>query len=409
MAVLLHIVPYEGQDMILPSRPPRQNKRRGTTVVFFAACLVICFICMAFAIDTGILCLVRTQAQACADATALAAAWEMVSEERLEGNMEPIYAAAHDKAIEYASLQSVNGSPFSLSANNANDPEGEVVIGRLNNLADRSESLSFGGTDPYNAVQVRVRCSSELDNPVVLFFAGILGINTAGVAAEATAVFDDSDTVGFRITEKTGPCSLAPFAVSIDDWNDLLAGNGPDELAVDPDTQTVSSGSDGKRELKMFPEKQKNKGKGSGIVPGNFGTVDLGSAGNSTAELRRQIREGPSAADLEHYGGELKLDPDSGTLSVGGDPGVSAGMKDALNDIIGQPRTVLLYSDVSGQGNNASFTIVGFAGVRIVESTLTGGDKHITIQPAVVSDKTAISGDNTGTSSFVGPPVHLVR
>ena len=391
--------------MTLPSRPPRQSKRRGATAVFFAACLVLCVICMAFAIDTGILCLVRTQAQACADATALAATREMVCEERLEGDMEPIYYATHDKAIEYAGLHRVNGSLFRLNANHANDPEGEVIIGRLNNLADRSESLSFGGTDPYNAVRVRVRCASDLDNPVVLFFAGILGINTAGVAAEATAVFDDSDTVGFRITEKTGNSSLMPFAVSIEGWNDLLAGNGQDEWAVDADTQTVSSGSDGKRELKIFPEKQV----GDGIVPGNFGTVDFGEGGNSAEDLARQIREGPSATDLEYYGGELSLDPDSGTLSLGGDTGITAAMEDAVYDIIGQPRTILLYSNVSGQGNQAAFTIVGFAGVRIVDANLKVQDKYILVQPAIVSDSTAISGDNTGTSYFVGPPVHLVR
>ncbi|MEE9603443.1 MAG: hypothetical protein V3V75_09070, partial [Thermoguttaceae bacterium] len=68
-----------------------------------------------------------------------------------------------------------------------------------------------------------------------------------------------------------------------------------------------------------------------------------------------------------------------------------------------------LYSNVSGQGNVSTFTIVGFAGVRIVSATLTGVDKYILIQPTVVSDSTAISGDNTGTSNFIGPPVHLVR
>jgi hypothetical protein len=74
----------------------------------------------------------------------------------------------------------------------------------------------------------------------------------------------------------------------------------------------------------------------------------------------------------------------------------------------GKPRTICLYTTVSGNGNNAMFTIVGFVGVRIVDYNFQGSNKCILIQPANVADSTAISGNNS-TSYNVYQPVTLVR
>jgi len=349
----------------------------------------------------------------------------MVKEEEAGESEETICSAAREKAFEYAGLQRVNGNSFTLDSNAANSPDGEIVIGRLENPSDRSESMDLSGDELPNAVQVRIGCTSEKKNAVALFFAGLLGINTAGVDAQATAVFDDEHTIGFRVTDKTGECSLMPFAVSVDEWNNMMAGDGDDQWTYDSETGTLAEGSDGKREIKMFPEggsddgdddeddgkkDKKDKKDKKGIVSGNFGTVDIGSASNGAPDLWRQIREGPSADDLAEYGGELRLDGITKSFSLGGDPGMTVSMKSALADIVGQPRTIFLYSEVTGQGNNAVFKIVGFAGVRIVDFQLTGGDKYIRIQPALVTDDTAISDDNAPDTSYgIGPPVHLVR
>ena len=49
-----------------------------------------------------------------------------------------------------------------------------------------------------------------------------------------------------------------------------------------------------------------------------------------------------------------------------------------------------LFSAVNGNGQNATYTIVGFAGVTIVEADLTGNNKHLTIQPVAIPDPTAV-------------------
>jgi hypothetical protein len=139
--------------------------------------------------------------------------------------------------------------------------------------------------------------------------------------------------------------------------------------------------------------------------------VDIGPQNNSAADLRRQIRNGIPLSDLDSRGGELRLDSLTNQLRLNGDPGLTASIKDAVGDIVGQPRSIFLYTDVSGQGSNAEFTIVGFAGIRILDYSLTGNNKHITVQPALVIDPTAIvvSSNDSATSYFVGAPARLVR
>jgi len=138
--------------------------------------------------------------------------------------------------------------------------------------------------------------------------------------------------------------------------------------------------------------------------------VDIGNPNNNTADISRQIRYGLTAEDLSYYGGELTLGAD-GTIDLTGDTGLSAAVKDDLVSIIGQPRTIPLFSTVEGPGNNAVFTIVGFAGIRIMNVKLTGSmsSKRVIIQPAFVVDDTVITGPGSGSSYFVYAPVHLVR
>ena len=186
-----------------------------------------------------------------------------------------------------------------------------------------------------------------------------------------------------------------------------MAGAGTDSFSFDPETGNVVSSSDGIREMKMFPESGGN-GQNS-ITPGNWGTVDIGNTNNSTSELGRQIRKGVNAEDLQPYDGTLSLDKQTGTLTLNGDTGLSVGMADAVDAVVGQPRTIPLYKEATAQGNTTSFTINGFVGVRIVKYDLTGDDKYILIQPTYVFDPTAVTAPNVGSSYFVGQPVHLTR
>ena len=62
----------------------------------------------------------------------------------------------------------------------------------------------------------------------------------------------------------------------------------------------------------------------------------------------------------------------------------------ALNQILGEPRAIVLFSDVSAPGNNANYTLVEFVGVRVMKVEMTGNPKHIWIQPAKLVDSAAV-------------------
>ena len=210
----------------------------------------------------------------------------------------------------------------------------------------------------------------------------------------------------------------SPFALNVDVWNDLLNGVSPngDHYYATNDGDVYPFG-DGILELNLYPgggEEASTPGPSNHgpvqLAPGNFGTVDIGNASGSTADIVRQITEGPSMDDMAYHGGQLTLG-DDGTLILSGDPGLSGGMKDALESIIGQPRTILLFSTVSGTGTNSVYTIVGFAGVRVLDVKLTGklADKYVYIQPANVVDSTVIVDGSSDVSDFVYKPPTLVQ
>jgi len=403
-----------------------QNQRRGAIAVLAAVMLIVVFAMVAFAVDIGCLLLARSEAQRCADAAAMAAAWELVNDDYHQGEFDDNHDAARLRAIQYAQLNAVGQLTPNLDANWTNHADGDIVMGRLTNPSDPSSQLLFGNSGTYNAVRVTVRRTEQQNGEVPFFFAKILGIHSASITAEATAAFMDGVS-GFRVTETSGKSSLMPFVIHEDTWNDYQAnpGNFSDEFSYHSSTDTVNCGADGVPEIRMFAQgapggSGNGNGNGNGhgngngngggqTAPGNFGTVDIGNSNNAAPDLWRQIREGPSKDDLAHHGGELALDPATKTTVLNGDTGMTASMKAALEDIVGQPRTIMLYRSISGSGNNAQYTITGFVGVTVVDFALTGSDKYILIQPTSVVDRTAISTDVQGTSHFVSQPARLVR
>ena len=361
----------------------------------------VLFAFAALSVDIGALYDAKAELQRCADAGALAGAATLIDERRLQqngGTTLEIEAAVRSTTYDYVTRNHVLGEEPTVDLNVSNSLNGDIVLGTLGNLSDYHEMLSTANPNTYNSVCVRVRRDTERNGPIGLFFARIMGVYSADVGAEATATIDD-DVVGYRITPTSGNAELMPFALHVNAWNDLLAGVSSigDQYEYDPDTGEVNSGTDDVVEVNFYP------GGGAGqLPPGNFGTVDIGSSSNGVNDVRRQISEGVSAEDLAYHGGELKLGPD-GTLTLGGDPGLSAGFKDALEDIIGQPRAVPLFSEVSGNGNNAVYTIVGFAGIRIMDVKLTGSmdSKYVIAQPAYVVDDAVITEPGASSSYLV--------
>jgi hypothetical protein len=288
-----------------------------------------------------------------------------------------------------------------IDINSCNHPDGGVVFGYVGDFNDSQSPFQTSTSNGYNAVRVRLHKSTASNGEVPYFFARVFGLEGQDLHTEAIAGLV-RDIRGFQAPAGGGNVDILPYALDQQTWNDFIANIGSDNYRWNETTHSVSSGSDGWVEVNLFPQ-----GTGS---PGNRGTVDIGSSSNSTADIARQIVYGISPADFAYHGGQLVFDA-CGKLILNGDTGISAGVKDELTSIIGQPRIIPIFSSVSGNGNNAQYTIVRWQGIRIMAVKLTGSmsQKHVTIQVAPVLTTGVIPATESGTSEYVYSPVVLVK
>ena len=352
---------------------------------------------VAFTVDVGFMTQTKAQMQTAADGSALAAALEMPqgwgSGKTLTSSQ--VATAGKSAAQTVASLHRVGEQAAAYM-----DTTRDVRFGQRTTSA-QGAWVETWGTSPYNMVEVTIHRDQPLagdvatraDQQLPLFFAKAMGNKSAALIAKATAVLSPAD--GFSIVSgSTAICPVLPIAIDDVTWNNLInSGVGTDNYSYNSSTGAVTSGSDGIKEISIYPQ-----GTGS---PGNRGTVNIGVSNNSTAILSRQIRYGLNESDLAMYGGTLRI-PSSGLLTLSGNPGLSAGIKDDLAAIIGQPRAIPVFTTCTGNGNNANYTIIKFVGVRILFVQLTGNpsSKQVVVQPATVfstsftSSTTALQPDS---------------
>ncbi|HEV8002927.1 MAG TPA: pilus assembly protein TadG-related protein [Planctomycetaceae bacterium] len=374
--------------------------RRGAMVVLIAAALIMIFAFLAFTVDIGYLTVARTQLQNASDSAALGSAMNL-----LQGfgpgatmNLATVTTTAQNAGVTAAAANKA-GDINSVYCNATRD----VQLGQYQ-WNGTAWTMNWGVT-PYNMSRVTLHRDipgTGGDRPLPLFFAPVLGDATANVHGSATAAMLPG--IGFKITPgaSTITAGILPIALDVGTWNSLMAGVGSDNFAYNPATGAVTAGSDGILEVDLYPS-------GSNLMPpGNRGTVDIGTTNNGTNNLTRQILYGLSASDLAPYGGQLLFNQ---TVLLDGNPGLSAAIKAPLTAIIGEPRAIPIFSQVSGNGANAVYTIVKFVGVRVLDVKLTGSpsQKHVTIQPCPFTDGTVVPGNVTLTKDSILAPVQLIQ
>ena len=367
----------------------RSQDRRGNIIVLSAAVMVAMLGFVAFTVDVGFMTQTKAQMQTAADGSALAAALELPQGwgSGKTSTYSQVDTAGRSAAQTVASLHRVGEQAAAYL-----DTTRDVRFGQRT-MSTQGAWVETWGSTPYNMVEVTIHRDQTLagstatraDQQLPLFFAPAMGNKSASLIAKATAVLSPAD--GFSIPAGSGLfCPVLPIAVDDVTWNNLINnGVGTDNYSYNPSTGTVTSGSDGIKEISIYPT-----GTGS---PGNRGTVKIGVSNNSTATLGQQIQYGLSESDLAMYGGALRI-PAGGTITLSGNPGLSAGIKDNLAAIWGQPRAIPIFSSCTGNGNNANYTIVKFVGVRVLFSQLTGNpsSKQVIVQPAAVFSTTFTGG-----------------
>src|SRR5690606_5645791 len=103
------------------------SQRRGVILVLTAAAMIGVLAFVAFTVDVGYIAVTKAELQNSADAAALAAAWELLDERRLE-SLPVVFQQARDAAITYAATNRVGGLSLLLSPGDETD--GDLVFGR---------------------------------------------------------------------------------------------------------------------------------------------------------------------------------------------------------------------------------------------------------------------------------------
>jgi len=141
-------------------------------IVLAAVFMTILLGMVAFAVDCGMIVVVRTQLQNAADAGARAGATSLRN-----GSSAAIAAA---KSI----MESNVAAGTAVSVVTAQD----IELGTWNKTTLTFTPLSGSAQSSANAVRVTCRVSSQRNNALSLFFAPIFGIQSADVSAQAVAI-----------------------------------------------------------------------------------------------------------------------------------------------------------------------------------------------------------------------------
>ena len=378
----------------------KAGERNGTVLVLAVAVMVMVLAFAAFTVDIGYIALTKGQLQKSSDAASLSAMIDLKEALGPGATVTATQAESNARSAVVA-VAAVNraGGRNSITA----DPNDNVRFGQVVWQSDGNGGGSWvktWGVAPYNMVEVTLKRSNtggSADGPLPMFFAPVIGTNTANVQATATAAM--LPTNGFqKLPGVPGNPEILPFTLDQLTWDAMIAGGGSDNYAWNDSTKTLSSGSDGVREVDLYPYGNQL------LPPGNRGTVDFGSSGNSTNDIKRQILYGLNESDLSYFGGKISFA--NGPLIMNGDTGLSAGFKAELETIIGKPRAIPLFTQVSGNGNNANYTLVRFVGIRILAVSLSGKDKYVIVQPATLTSVHAIpGGESISTGAILTKPI----
>jgi len=360
--------------------------RRGLCFALLALLMPVLVGFTGLCIDLGVVALCNGHLKTVADAAALAGAKQYASTARLAPgfNVSTLTPAAQQRAQTIGQSNRALNQPAVLIANPYNLPAGDIVVG-YQNLQTPGLPLdtSVASSQRYNAVQVTSRRDATHGGVVPAFFGQMIGFQGAQLSVTSTATAQNYAVQGFKCTP-SGYTKLIPIALSQTTYNAMLSSLTTDNYNYNYKTGLVVPGPDGIYESNTYPA---NSG------AGNWGTVKIGVTNNSSATLVSQIQNGVSTAEIANTspnGCSLVLT----TTSLGGNPGISLGIKTALIGLIGQVVVVPIYDPVAsgGTGNNYSYAIVQFAAVVVLDVVPHGSQTQMLVQPAFVVDPTIILG-----------------
>jgi Flp pilus assembly protein TadG len=308
-------------------RPRRRE--RGAVAVTVAVLMIPLSILMAFTVDFGMAYAQRTALATGSDSAALA----IVGTKRdfLVSNPGVITSCAallaHDAMLPAGSP--LKASTIAVAQLNGNAPFGDAV-----QAADITANLSCTGAGILEA-------EVGVGRDVRTTFGGLAGVSTVHVETGAQA--------GLGVARQVG--GVRPVGVCIHQAQDIMDHAVADAAAGQPYRAELIA------LTKIWQGSQSCSASGGA---GNWGWIDCGQ-GNSASALGNALQNGCP--------GPLTLNPTTPpSLSLTGSPGNmgnSSHAREAMTAMLDDEMTLPVYDTYSGNGNNATFRVIGFITVAV--------------------------------------------
>jgi Flp pilus assembly protein TadG len=395
-------------------RSRRESNRRGSALLLVALALVPLFAMIAFAVDYGRICVAKGELQRAADSAALAATQELQHGLRPGSKLTPEEAVieARKAAKEYFELNGAVGATLTLR-------DADIQIGYLADANDPNAEFDTSDPASFNAVRILARRDAEVNGPIPMTFGRILGKQSQDAQASALASFVNR-IAGFKPLPIEDPphIPMMPFALDLETWQALLNGQASDQWSWDAEQEKLVPGSDGVLECNLYPQRgaddddsrpgRGDKGASAKKSPaGDRGTVFIGTAEYNKSHFVRQILFGITMSDWAFHNGGLTFD-ENGEIRLQGKRSIDPSLGIPLATVRGETRIIPIFSKVDGHGEDTVYTIVAWAGVRILDVQLTGPDKRVLVQPAAVTTGGTVTGD-MARSFYINSRVYLAK
>jgi Flp pilus assembly protein TadG len=397
----------------------RTSRRKGAIALLTAILMTFLVGLMAFAIDLGYVASVQGQLQNAADAAALAGA------ERLQNLYVQYYSPGQTENLQIFQQATTDTTtatgPICTAQKFAQDNVAGGVHEQL--LASDISFSYYDGTNAFvpavypatfpNTITVTVRRDGQANGSLGLFFARIFGMSSIDLTATASATIYAGDVSTLQVIPNVN-AHILPVALDVNVWKTYCStGTSAGGMTY--------LGPNGQPQLQVYPCDTN--------TPGSFGLLDVGTPNNSAPAFRSWVDSGQTPNDISYLltNKLLPVSPSAPQPWKCG-PGLTSTLVSDFQSMIGEPTLIPLFAPAqpqpsyvaaSGNGQSATYAIVGFAGVTVSEATGNGNTMNISIQPCATVDPTAVitnasparptqsSAFSTPLSTFV--PAKLTR
>ncbi|WP_298864559.1 hypothetical protein [uncultured Gimesia sp.] len=364
--------------------------RRGVITPLAAMVLLVVLAGISLVVNRLWLDAASLEVTTCIETAVLAAGQELAADDLLKEkpNYQTLMERAEKAANRAIILNTVAGHRIGIPL----VKDENLFFGKSIPVADTGINKFLQTDHQPMSIQLKTHQMSRLNNPVADFVSEFTSTNpgTTGAQIEATI---DNHIIGVRpfanVSVPAFPLAILkndPSGKHTETWElQIDQKKGKDEYRYNPDTKTVTRGSDGIPEILLTGKPRRGN-----ISDANLQLLDFGSLHNSES-VERQILSGLTKQDLKHYHGELIFN--TGPIQVNCSPELEDNELDAFQKMTGQCRICFLYDKVesSSRSHTGLADCTNMVAGRIMSiKRLENQTSEIILQPGVMTTRTGI-------------------